>query len=66
MTNEELRARLGDDIIRADDGFYVLWPITQKGYFTPHILRQIADLLDEMNEPWRKDIEEYFEKAGEV
>lgn len=66
MTNEELRARLGDDIILGDDGFYVFWPTTTKGAFAPHNLRQIADLLDEMNEPWRKDIEEYFEKAGEV
>jgi hypothetical protein len=50
-----------EDIITLDDGFKYYWPSDwHKGAFSSHNLREIADFLDEVNEPWQKKIDEYF------
>lgn len=43
-----------------DDGFIYWWPSDLSGYITPQQLRWIADELDKRNEPWKQDIEAYF------
>jgi len=40
------------------DGFYVFQAKTNTGYWNEYSLRQIADKLETMNEPWNKYIEE--------
>lgn len=47
---------LGDDILAGDDGFFIFWPTTNKGAYSAHHLREIADLLDEKNAPWEQQI----------
>jgi hypothetical protein len=42
-------------------GFYY-WEHSGYGYFASNTLREIADLLDEINKPYNKQVEEYFEK----
>ena len=41
-----------NDIIMADDGYYVFWPVRNHGYITANTLRIIADELDKRNEDW--------------
>jgi hypothetical protein len=48
------------EIIAGNDGFYVYWPTKQIGAFDSRLLRQVADFLDWLNEPWQQQIEEYF------
>lgn len=52
------------DIIPGDDGFYVFWPDRFTGAFSAANLRAIADRLDELNAPWEKEINDYFEKQS--
>lgn len=51
-----------NDIIQGDDGYYVYWPIKNKGCLDAWELRLIADYIDELNEPWDKQMREYFER----
>lgn len=44
-----------------DDGFYQ-WEHSGKGYFTSYHLRKIADLLDEVNKPYNKQLDKYFKE----
>lgn len=55
-------ARERGDIYIEIDGFYVFSPHTGSGAFTASNLRDVADYLDELNEPWNKTIDEYFER----
>jgi len=70
MTKEEERERNlkvhqdRGDIVRGDDGFYVFWPTTHFGYMHAYQLRWIADELDRLNEPWEKEIKEYFDNLA--
>lgn len=51
------------DILKKEDGFYDFWPLKRPGCYWPaHLLRAIADKLDEMNAPWQKEIDDYFSK----
>lgn len=43
-----------------EDGFYYFDPQPNLGVFSAHHLREIANKLDEMNEPWEKEIANYF------
>lgn len=56
-------AAIKEDIIAGADGFYIFWPEGRKGSYAAHHLRLIADILDEMNEPLWKDIEDFFSKS---
>ncbi len=41
-------------------GFYYV-EFIGKGWFEPYTLRQIADLVDELNSDFEKSLKEYFE-----
>ena len=48
-------------ILAKDDGYYDFWPLDYHGgYWPSHLMRAIADKLDEMNAPWEKEIDTYF------
>ena len=41
------------DLLKGDDGYYVWWPIPDRhGYIPEHVLRELADKLQELNEDW--------------
>lgn len=45
-------------------GFYY-WEQTCSGYFEAHTLRDITALLDEINKPYKKHLDEFFKKEQE-
>lgn len=49
----------------AEDGFTYWWPSPNGGFLASHHLRILADELDRLNEPWRKEIETFFAQKGE-
>ncbi len=46
-----------EEIIVFDDGFRYFWPMGRGG-MSAEVLRIIADELDRLNAPWKKQIEE--------
>ena len=50
------------EFVTGDDGFVYWWPDSKRGCFNPFALRVLADELDRRNEPWKKQIDEYFEQ----
>ena len=52
------------EIFPKEDGYYDWWPEPSiyHGYWPSYMLRAIADLLDEINEPLDTEIKEYFDK----
>lgn len=61
---KELLEEHGEDFILNDDGFYV-WR-TESCYLTSAQLREIADYLDEKNEPFMAELNAYFEGKGGI
>jgi hypothetical protein len=49
-----------EHIYQEVDGFYYYDPPPNGGCYPAHILRTIADKLDEMNKPWQEQIERDF------
>lgn len=47
-----------DDIIAADDGYYVYCPSEGRGFLTEQHLREIADHLAEKNKEWDQKVKE--------
>ena len=45
------------DIVIGDDGFAVFWPMSARGAFSAHTLREIADELDNRNKPWQEQLD---------
>jgi len=46
------------DIICKEDGFYDWYPALNRGGYIPSwVLRELADYVDELNEPWQKQID---------
>jgi len=60
-TLSERRKRYRKDIYMEVCGYYVFRPSNQ-GFMYEYALREIADYLDELNEPWDKQVKEYFEQ----
>lgn len=51
------------EIVIDVDGFYYFWPEGyNKGHFSSHHLREIADHLDKINAPWNAIIEKEIGK----
>ena len=50
------------DIAKDVDGYYYWWPLTRTGAWQAYALREIADLLDEMNADWDAEVQAYFEE----
>ena len=48
------------DIITLEDGYKYFW--TSKGAMSASQMRVIADILDKENEPYDRQVKEYFEK----
>jgi len=46
-----------------DHGFFCFYPdLNNSGYYDAHVLRAIADKLDELNKTLNKSIDKYFKK----
>lgn len=54
------RANEAGDFVTGDDGYVVFWPTLNKGAFSADVLRELADELDRRNEPWDRQMAEYF------
>lgn len=59
MRKEQLKERIKENIVCNVDGFYYYWPKNSSMY-APYLLRQIADILDDMNAPYEKELWRYF------
>jgi hypothetical protein len=46
------------------DGYEKFYPENNGGYWEPFVLRAISDLVDELNEKWDQQIQEFF--AGDT
>jgi hypothetical protein len=50
-------------LIVGDDGFWVYWPDSKRqGFWASHMMRALADAMDELNKPWEDEINKYFEQ----
>lgn len=50
------------ELIIMEDGYFQFWPNEElSGYQTSWQLRLIADIMDELNEPWDKELAAYIE-----
>lgn len=58
-TKDRVVELMRPDIISCDDGYKVWWPVNM-GAFSAHTLRLMADILDEENKEWDKQLNEYF------
>ena len=45
------------------DGYWKFFPDQGGGYWVGWVLREIADIEDELNSEWDKQIREYFDKT---
>ncbi len=42
------------------DGFYVLDMVRRPGFIASYQLRELANVLDKLNEPYQKQLDEFF------
>jgi hypothetical protein len=47
----------------SDDGYFYLWMLPTRGFIPAYVLREAADLIDELNEPWDKIVEQGLQKS---
>lgn len=52
------------DVYQEVDGYYVFSSAIQ-GFWESHMLREIANLLDSLNEPWDTEVRNYFDQMKE-
>lgn len=50
-----------NDMVKGDDGYWVWWPLGNRGCYSADDLEMIALLLNEANRLWDNEIKEYFE-----
>lgn len=48
-----------------EDGFYYYWPKLRAGCWSSHVMREIADKIDELDKPYQEQIDKYFSQHGE-
>lgn len=53
-------ATKNDEFVTLDDGYKYWWPDKLNGCVSAYQLRELADELDKLNEPWQQEIENYF------
>jgi len=48
------------------DGYYYYWPSDNlsSGSWSSYTLREIADILEELNKEYEKSVKEYFKNGG--
>ena len=56
-----LNDHLVGELIMDVDGYYYFWP-SNDGCWPSHIMRSVANKLDEINKPWNDQINDYFSK----
>lgn len=55
---------IGNFLIEVD-GYYNWWPVKERdGYVPAHMLRALADALDEINKEWDETIQTELEKLN--
>jgi hypothetical protein len=54
------------EIITLEDGYKYYWPKGCTGCFSAENLREIAEVLDEKNQGWQADIENYMANVAYV
>src|SRR5271166_1131228 len=54
---QRVRSKVAKDIYMENDGYYVYWPKENNGFWESWALRIVADLLDEMNAEWDKQVQ---------
>ncbi len=42
------------DLVCKEDGYFSFWPYLRAGCWDAYVLRDISNLLDEINAPWEK------------
>lgn len=52
--------KMGELIIN-DDGYYVFFPENRTGYWPDFILKDLSEIMIELNKPWEEEINKYFE-----
>lgn len=54
------------EFLRGDDGYYDWWPEypSRGGSLPAYFLRNLADELDRLNEPWNKQVEEDLQRLN--
>lgn len=45
-------------LLAGADGYYGFWPNRRTGYWSSHIMREIANKIDKLDEPWDKIVQE--------
>ena len=50
------------DLDMDGDGYFYFWPERLNGAWEAHVLRAIADKLDEINKPWDEEIARAFQR----
>jgi hypothetical protein len=51
------------EVFVKEDGFYDWWPDKKGGYLPAEVLYAIAQTLDDLNEPYRKELEDFFRES---
>jgi len=52
-------------LVKEVDGFYVWYPNRkQYGFWSAYVLRDLADILDDLNKDYEKEINEYFDRTN--
>ena len=46
------------------DGYFKYWPPLRNGYWSAHVLRAIADKLDELNKEWDDEVRRYHDQEN--
>lgn len=52
------------ELIMDVDGYFYFWPNRSDGLWSSHIMRSIANKLDDINKPWNDEINDFFSKEN--
>ena len=64
---DETAAGFIGEFVPEVDGFHVFYPVPKAtGFYSEELLRALADKLKELNEPWSKQVNDYFDRAEEL
>jgi len=52
------------ELIMDVDGYFYFWQNHSDGCWSSHIMRSIANKLDDINKPWNDEINDFFSKEN--
>ena len=52
------------ELIMDVDGYFYFWQNRSDGCWSSHIMRSIANKLDDINKPWNDEINDFFSKEN--